>query len=97
MSQSQPFGRQKRPPATPGSKWGKLTVEATVPAPEHIFRPKARRETWVRVLCECGVRKVILANTITGGSVKSCGCKLRANRQEFVRRHTPALRRVNQP
>jgi hypothetical protein len=92
MNQSQPFGRRNLPPATPGSRWGKLTVEAVAPPPAWVFGAAARRKTWVLVACECGTRKAILSETLKDGRVKSCGCTLRENRKEFVRKHTAALR-----
>ncbi len=91
---AEPIQKRKLDHVVPGARFGRLLVEAVVPAPDHVFGKVARRRPWVSALCDCGKRKAFIVDAIARGDVKSCGCKLREHRKEYTRRHQPVNRKA---
>ena len=57
---------KKAPPA--GTRFGRLTVLG------ETREPGRRKGVWCIVVCDCGTQKVVYANAMRRGSVRSCGC-----------------------
>lgn len=59
--------RRKRPPITPGNRYGRLT------AVEFVGRNTRYEPMW-RFRCQCGREVIIVETSITQSLTKSCGC-----------------------
>lgn len=53
-----------------GHVFGRLTVIERAPCPDNFSRP---RVAWL-CHCDCGKEKVVVADSLRAGLVKSCGC-----------------------
>lgn len=55
-----------------GLRFGKLVVESR--ADDYIIPSTGGHQTRWRCICDCGNTKIIHANVLLSGRVKSCGC-----------------------
>lgn len=73
--------RNNYPDVAPGMKVGRLLVEAR--APDRIIGARGQKFVAWTCRCDCGVRKVVLDQSLRKGASRSCGClrrdQLRAN------------------
>lgn len=78
-----------------GQIFGHLTVVERAPCPPGFSRP---RVAW-KCVCECGGEKVVAADSLRAGLVKTCGCRLGLSEalRERMTRHGHASRSVMSP
>lgn len=55
-----------------GQKFGRWFVVERAEKPAHLSQ--TRRESYWKVICDCGAERVVTASRLVGGRSKSCGC-----------------------
>lgn len=64
-----------------GKRFGRLTVIKLM--------PKNKRKTYYECLCDCGNTKIVRSDSLTSGSVQSCGClKKEQDRVNLIKNHS---------
>lgn len=72
--------RNKRITIKPGTRYGRLVVVRRV-------IPKDGGHTRVSVKCDCGIRKVVMAQNLRRGLTNSCGCLMRERARAVNQTH----------
>lgn len=63
-------GKASRKPISSGDRFGRLVSVDN----GHLVQRQTQRETYVHVICDCGVAKEVRAASLRSGVTKSCGC-----------------------